>query len=200
MAEYEKDTKLDHVERFHEDNLYIPSRTIYFGSSEPGYDMDIVNAFTVSQAIKNLHILEKINHKPITLLLNTPGGSWEDGMAVYDLIQTIISKVTIVGMGKIYSMGSIIMQAGDKRLMTENAYMMIHDGSDGYDGNTKSFEAWAKFSKITRYRMYNIYFEKMKRKNKKITLQEIELMCAHDKIFTAEEAVKVGLADKIVGE
>ncbi len=187
------------MEVFHENNIYIPSRTIYFGSSEPGFDMDTVNAFTVGQTIKNLHVLDKINSKPITLLLNTPGGNWEDGMAVYDIIKTLKSRVTIIGMGKIYSMGSIIMQAGHTRLMTENAYMMIHDGSDAYDGNTKSFEAWASHSKITRYKMYNIYFDKMKVKNKKITLEKIELMCAHDKIFTADEAVKVGLADMIGG-
>lgn len=192
---------VDYIERFHIDNIYIPTRTVYFGSSQAGVETTgEVNSYTVGQTIKNLHILDELNHKPITLLLNTPGGSWEDGMAVYDVIKSLKSEVTIVGMGKIYSMGSIIMQAGDKRLLMSNSYVMIHDGTESYDGNSKAFEAWAGFAKQTRMRMYEIYHDKMQKKDPRINIDQIEKMCAHDKIFNAEEAIEIGLADRVIGE
>lgn len=200
-----KDTKKmlislsDSIEKFHADNIYVPSRTVYFGASTAGLeDTDDVNAYTVAQAIKNLHILDSLAHDEITLLLNTPGGTWDDGMAMYDVINKLKSDVIILGIGKIYSMGSIIMQAGRERYLMENASMMIHDGSDGYCGNSKSFEAWAEYSKKIRYTMYHIYYEKMKKCNSKITIKEIEEMCSHDRIFGAKEAVEIGLADEII--
>jgi ATP-dependent Clp protease protease subunit len=185
---------------FHETNLYIPTRTIYFGGVgvDSSSDNDEVNCRTVGQLIKNLHILETREIGPISLLLNTPGGSWEDGIAVYDLINNLKSEVTIIGMGKVWSMGSIIFQAGTKRILMPNSTMMIHDGHDGYVGDAKSFENWAMDSKRVRNIMYNIYYERMKKRNPKITLKDIENMCAHDKILDAKESVEIGLADLVM--
>jgi len=70
---------------FHETNLYLPTRTIYFGGQ--CFDEDVVTSQTVAQLIKNLHILEHREIAPISILLNTIGGSWESGIAVYDVIK-----------------------------------------------------------------------------------------------------------------
>lgn len=200
MSKRISDLFLANVEKFHSDNLYVPTRTIYFGGTGLDFENteDEVNCRTVGQFIKNLHILESKEIAPISVLLNTPGGSWEDGMAVYDLIQNLKSKVNILGMGKVWSMGGIIFQAGYKRILMPNATIMIHDGRDGYVGDSKSFESWAEDSKRVRHVMYKIYYENMKKKKPRITLQDIEDMCSHDKIFTAKDAVRWGLADRIL--
>lgn len=193
---------LTDYDKFHEYNLFIPTRTIYFagktGNIIEGEVADEVTSSTTAELIKNLQILEHREIAPISILLNSCGGSWEDGMAVYDFIKASKSHVTIIGLGKIYSMGSVIMQAGDDRILTQNSYMMIHDGSEGYIGTPRSFEAWAKFSEATRSTMYKIYYDRMKKKNRRITLKEIEKICSHDTIYTAEQAVQVGLADEII--
>jgi ATP-dependent Clp protease protease subunit len=200
MTKKPNNSFLDHAIHFHETNLHMSTRTIYFGSVgvDSNTDSDEVNCRTVGQLIKNLHILETKEIGPISLLLNTPGGSWEDGIAVYDLLKSLKSEVTIIGMGKIWSMGSIIFQAGKKRVLLPNTTILIHDGTDGYIGDAKSFENWAEDSKRVRNIMYNIYYDGMKKKNPKITLKDIENMCAHDKILNAEEAIKIGLADEII--
>lgn len=199
MAKRISDLFLANVEKFHSDNLYIPTRTIYFGGTNVlDDDPDEVNCKTAGQLIKNLHILDNKEKGPITIMLSTPGGNWEDGIAMYDVIKKIKSSVTIMGMGKLYSMGSIIMQAGDRRLLMPNSTMMIHDGSDGFEGNAKDYENWAEFSKHVRKTMYKIYYDKMKKKKTKITLKDVEEMCEHDNWFTAKEAIKVGLADRLM--
>ena len=199
MVKRINDLFLANVEKFHSDNLYIPTRTIYFGgTSLLDDDPDEVNCKTAGQLIKNLHILENKEKGPITILMSTPGGSWEDGIAMYDLIKKAKSNITIVGMGKLYSMGSIILQGADKRVLMPNATIMIHDGNDGYNGDAKSYENWAEFSKHTRKTMYKIYYDKMKKKKAKITLKDVEEMCGHDNWFTAKEAVRIGLADRIM--
>lgn len=199
MAKRISDLFLANVEKFHSDNLYIPTRTAYFGGTNILDDVpDEVNCKTAGQLIKNLHILEAKEIAPISILMSTPGGSWEDGIAVYDLINKLKSKIIIIGLGKLYSMGSLIFQAADRRILMTNTTIMIHDGSDGFYGDAKAYENWAEFSKHVRKTMYKIYYDKMKKKKSKITLQDIENMCAHDTWFTAEEAVKMGLADKIM--
>jgi ATP-dependent Clp protease, protease subunit len=184
-------------ELFHNTNLYVPSRTVYFGGQP--YDEDVVTSQTVATLIKNLHILEHREIAPISILLNTVGGSWEAGIAVYDIIQSLQSEITIVGMGQVYSMGSVIIQAADKRVLTPNTYMMIHDGTEYYEGDPKKIERWLEVSKAVLLKMYDIYWQKMKKKNKKIKFSEVEKLCAIDTIYNAEEAVKLGLADEIMG-
>ena len=183
-------------EMFHEVNLYVPTRTIYFGGQY--YDEDVVTSQTVSQLIKNLHILEHREISPISILLNTRGGSWESGIAVYDIIKKLKSPVNIIGLGQVYSMGSIILQSASKRILTENTYIMCHDGSEGYEGDPKMIERWMEVSRAVRLKMYDIYWQKMKIKNKKIKLRDVEKMCAIDTLFTAHEAVDIGLADEVM--
>jgi len=188
------------LSEFHEHNLFLPTRTIYFGGKNNEEDSDVVTSYTVAELIRNLHILEQREIAPISILLNTCGGSWEDGIGVYDIIKSLHSPVTIIGIGKVYSMGSIIIQAGERRVLTKNTFMLIHDGSEGYYGHSKDFETWAKFSEKTRKIMYKIYYQRMKKTRKNITLKEIEELCSHDTIYSSEQAVIMGLADDIIGE
>jgi len=185
------------MELFHDTNLYIPTRTVYFGGGV--INEDIVDSVTIAQVIKNLQILEHRDQgESITLVLNSCGGSWEDGIALYDMIRALKSPVNILAMGKVYSMGSVILQAGDKRIMTKHTAMMIHDGLEGVEAPPKAFEAWGEWSKVTRKQMYEIYYEQMVKKSPDITLGEIESMCSHDTILSAKNAVDVGLADIIM--
>ena len=194
-----RDPLMGYIEALHDINLYIPTRTIYFGGDT--INEDVVNPTTVAQTIKNLLVLEyQDNTKPITLILNSCGGSWFDGVGLYDIIKSLKSHVTIMAIGKVFSMGSIILQAGDRRIITKHTFMMIHDGNDGYEGTPKSFEAWGENSKVTRLQCYKIYREQMRKKNPKITLKQIENLCSHDTIFDAEQCVEKGLADQIMDE
>ena len=186
---------IDYISKFHEDNLYLPARAIYFGGQD---NDDEVNCRNVGQVIKNLYILDNINHSTITLFLNSPGGEVEDGLALYDVIRSLKSRVVIIGLGKVYSMSSIIMQAGAKRLMMPNSYFMIHDGKIGYEGNSKDYEAWAGWSKKVRKLTYKIYYDRMKERRSRITYAEIEDMCASDTILSADEAVEMGLVDEVI--
>ena len=83
--------------------------------------------------------------------------------------------------------------------MSRMSIMMVHDGREWYDGEVKNFEAWGEFSKKHfRAYAYKIYYKKMKEKNKRITMKKVEQMCNIDNIFTAKEAVKLGLADRLI--
>lgn len=92
----------------------------------------------IAQPIDNtvLHYLIKVlghlcdqNEDPITIYLNTPGGSVVDGLAVYDLLKKYNKHTTIniIATGACMSMGLIILQAGAKRLATPHTTFLMHE-------------------------------------------------------------------------
>ena len=188
------------IEIFHNNGLFIPTRTIYIGSmreiGENNSEESGVDFEEAKNAIKNIHILDSINHKQITIILNDVGGDEYHGFAIYDALKKAKSPIKIIVYGQAMSMGSIILQAGNKRLIMPNSVLMIHDGTAGVNTESKSAESWGRESKRIREQMYQIYYSKMKKK--RITLKEIEKMCEHDNIITPKRAIKLGLADKII--
>lgn len=191
------------IDTFHDYGLYVPHRTIFMGSQDYSLDGDEsgTDGKMAENIIKNLTILEAINQEPITIILNNLGGDVYHGLAIYDAIKACKSHVTIKVFGSAMSMGSIILQAADKRLMAPNAKQMIHYGSMGMsDVHTKTFQKWAKeIGKVDSW-MEEMYLSKIKEKHQDFTVARLKGMLDHDTIMTAEESVNIGLADLILGE
>lgn len=86
---------------------------------------DATSALIVAQLL----FLEAENpKKPISLYINSPGGSVTAGMAIYDTMQYIQSPVSTVCIGQACSMGSLLLAAGESgsRSILPNARVMIH--------------------------------------------------------------------------
>jgi ATP-dependent Clp endopeptidase proteolytic subunit ClpP len=185
------------------DYSYLPSkRFIYVGShdaemthesGESGTDCQMAEFF-----LKAITHLDKISKQPIIIHMNNLGGSWYHGMSMYDAIRASEAHIYGICWGHAMSMGSIIIQACDSRIVAPHCTFMIHDGFESLGGTSKAVEAWAKYATKTRHRMYEIYMQRMKAARPRITLKKIEDFCSHDTIFTAEEAVDQGLADWVL--
>ncbi len=197
MPRYHKDD----IDKYFDYNIFVPQRILYLGSKsylddqeESGTDHEMFEYF-----FKGLTFLEFSSaEKPIIVHMNNLGGDWYHGMAIFNAIRACRCHITIVALGHCMSMGSIIFQAGDTRIIAQDCTMMIHDGTETLMGTPKSVENWAKHSKDVRKRMYDIYYKRMKSKKPRITLKKIEEMCSHDTILSADEAVSLGLADSIM--
>lgn len=72
--------------------------------------------------------------QPIQVIINSPGGSVFDGLAMYDLMRSVDVEIQTVVSGMAASMGSILLCAGDKRAATPSAQVMIHQPSGGGRG------------------------------------------------------------------
>ena len=119
---------------------------------DPGVDYKMAATF-----YKNIRILDKISRDPIIIHMHSVGGSWNDGMAIFDAIQLSKSYVTIISYGQAESMSSVILQAADKRVMMPNSYFMCHFGSSGYSGNYLDVQKGAAFEKRITELMLDIY-------------------------------------------
>ncbi len=69
-----------------------------------------INQKVAERVIKTLFLLDGIdNKKPITVIINSPGGEVFSGFAIYDIMKSISSPIITLVTGFAASMGSIIM-------------------------------------------------------------------------------------------
>lgn len=190
----------DDLERFHDYDIYVPSRTIYVGSvqvSEDGEGSGCDPALS-ERVSKNLHFLDATSWDPITILLNNMGGDEYACFAIIDAIQACQSEVTVKVLGAAMSAGSLILQAADRRLMTKHAVQMIHYGTWGNNDHSKTLQKLAKEgARIDRW-MEEWYMAKIKEKHPTFKRAQVAKLLDHDTYLTAEESVALGLADEVV--
>jgi len=183
--------------------LYLHS---YIANSEedPGVDYKMAASF-----YKNIRMLDTINHEPIIIHMSSIGGSWGDGMTIFDSIVACESYVTIIAYGQAESMSSIILQAADKRVLTPNAYFMCHFGSSGYEGGYLDFQKSAAFEKRQTGKMLDIYIDAcmsgkyFKERYSKLSRGKVESFLKRkfkegDWYLDANEAVYYGLSDYVL--
>jgi ATP-dependent Clp protease protease subunit len=180
------------IDRFFEHNLHVETRTLYLGDDES----EGINGNVASKVVKGLHLLGASPDKPITIYINSFGGCWFNGMAIYDAIKACPCEVTALVVGSAMSMGSIFLQAADNRVIYPNATIMVHDGYESrVDDTPKTFQNWAEYSKMSQRMMYEIYAERSGR-----PASFWRRKCAADLILSAKEAKELGLVDSIYGE
>ena len=133
--------------------------------------------------------------KEISFYINSPGGIVWSGLAVYDTMQYISSKIMTICIGQAASAGSLLLAAGEKdmRFSLPNSRIMIHQPSGGYQGQVTDLEIQTNEIIKTKKRLNQIY-AKHTGKN----IKEVELIMERDKYFSPDEAIKFGLIDKIV--
>jgi len=192
----------EEIDRYFDYGIFVKERILSLESlssdddeGESGTDYEMFSNF-----IKGLTFLSRLSEDPITVQMNNRGGDWFHGMAIYDAIRACRCHITIIAYAYCCSMGSVIFQAGDHRIITPDCVLMVHDGTEDLSGPTRSVENWAVYSKVLRQRMYEIYLARIKAKKPKSkwTLKKIEDLCTHDRIFTAQKAVDIGLADQVL--
>lgn len=200
--------KTDDIDKFFDYGINMPSRTIYLGSGS--FDSDGnesgVDGFLAERTIKSLHLLDNSDaqsdagNKPITIICNCVGGDEVHGMGIYDAIKACKNYVEVRVFGYAMSMGSVIIQAADKIVIAPSARMMIHYGTSSFSGHAPTGHKWDEESKKLDRWMEKIYLEKIKASpgNKSFPLKKLKEWLMADTFFSAEEAVKIGLADEIL--
>lgn len=192
----------DEIDRLFDYDIYLTTRTIIMRShsvdenGESGTDAEMAQ-----RVIKGLHILDSAapnGDKPITIIMNNPGGDEYDGLGIYDAIKACKNHVTIIVYGKAMSMGGIILQAADKRIMSSNARFMMHYGTFSIDANAQDAYKWVEENKKIDLWMEELFLEKMQEKDPSMTLTKLREMLKADFIVIAKEAVRLGLADEIL--
>ena len=155
-------TNKENIDKWFDNNIDLDNRIIYMGSiHKEDNEESGVDAFMAESIIKGMHILETKNQEPITILMNNPGGDFFHGLAIYDAVKYSSCHCTIKVYGHAMSMGSVILQAADTRIMMPNSRFMIHFGYDSQSNHSKVVEKWIDEGKRLGHEMENIYLDVM---------------------------------------
>ena len=134
--------------------------------------------------------------RPIRIEMNSPGGTINSGFQMIDDL-TVVGQtcpITIAVRGQAASMAAVVLQAAKTRLIGPHAYVMLHRASFGVEGSAEQIEDSIEEVKMFEKRIYEIV---AKRSGKTVDFWKKQLGRRKDIWYTAEEAVKIGLADSI---
>lgn len=158
---------------------------------------------------KNVRYLNSISIEPILVHMHLPGGVWGDCMGIYDTIKLSQSKIIVVAYASAESASSVILQAGDLRILMPNTNVLIHYGSISVDNEHKAALSWVQWSEKESEKMIDIFTEKYinsdlaktkklkKMMAKKHIISQLANKC--DWILAAQEAVNYNFADGVLG-
>ena len=102
-----------------------------------------VNDDSANLVVAQIHFLQAQDaKKPVSMYINSPGGSVTAGLAIYDTMQFISCPVHTYCIGQAASMGAVLLTAGEKghRFALPNARIMIHQPWGGAEGKASDIE------------------------------------------------------------
>ncbi|MBI3966374.1 MAG: ATP-dependent Clp protease proteolytic subunit [Chloroflexi bacterium] len=138
--------------------------------------------------------------RPITIYINSGGGSVGAGLAIMEMIYRLKReyKVTIntVVTGYAYSMGAIVVQAGDKRTMGHFSTMMLHSSSWMLSGeDEKIFKDYQKLAKHYQQIVGELFARRSGQRDARWWTRFI--YSGRDKFLSARECLELGLVDEV---
>jgi ATP-dependent Clp protease, protease subunit len=139
--------------------------------------------------------LDHINHDPIKIIVNSPGGHVESGDTIHDLIQFIESPVAVIGTGWVASAGTHIFLGADKdrRFCLPNTRFLIHQPSGGAGGKATDIAIQAKEIVKMRERLGRVISDRTGQKLERV-MEDIE----RDYWMTTDEAKAYGILGKVI--
>lgn len=145
--------------------------------------------------VSELLYLDSLNHEPINLYINSPGGSITSGMAIYDTMNFIKSKVSTVCIGLAASMAAFLLSCGEKnqRYALPNSEIMIHQPLGGAKGQATEIQIAAERIIKLKRKLNKILSE-----NTNQNIKKIEKDTERDHFLSPKEALEYGLIDKVL--
>ena len=166
----------------------LKERIIFLGSP--------INDAVANTVIAQLLFLNSENQdKDIQLFINSPGGSVTAGLAIYDTMQYVKPEISTICIGMAASMAATLLAAGEngKRFALPNSEILLHQIMGGAKGQASDVAIRAGQILKVKDRL-----NKILAKHTSQPLSKIEKDTDRDFYMTSEEAVKYGIADKVI--
>jgi len=131
----------------------------------------------------------------IVIELMSHGGDAMVGLAFYDRIRKHKGNVTVVAYGMVASAAVIILAAGDKRYMAENAWVMVHDDTTLVTEEDRVSQAEMKLKTSRRLEDQWCKILASRTKTSAVTWQHLQ---ETETYLSSSECFKLGLIDKVI--
>ncbi|MGV9182811.1 ATP-dependent Clp protease proteolytic subunit [Arcanobacterium canis] len=156
-----------------------------------------VDDASADDIMAQLLVLESLDPEaPITMYINSPGGSFTALTAIYDTMQYIKPQIQTVCLGQAASAAAVLLAAGSpgRRLALPNARILIHEPAmQGAQGQASDLEIIAdEVDRMNRWIIDTIAAHTGQ------DPQQVKKDVSRDKILTAQQAKEYGLVDQVL--
>ena len=184
------DERKDNIAMIDVFSKLMSNRIIYLGTGVDDYVANVMNA-------QLLYLSHQDPKAPITIYINSPGGSVYAGLGIYDTLKYIESPIHTVNTGIAASMAAVILAAGDNgnRKSLKHARTMIHQPMGGAWGQASDMEITTKEVLKLKKELYICLSNDTGK-----SIIEIENDADRDYWLTAVEAKKYGLIDSVIAD
>ncbi|UOE96069.1 head maturation protease, ClpP-related [Alkalihalobacillus sp. LMS39] len=162
------------------------SKITIYGDIGESWWGEYITATDVENALKN------ITTSSVHVHVNSYGGDVFDGIAIYNQLKNHSAKIIMHIDGIAASAASIIAMAGDEIVMGLGSMLMIHEGSTFAWGTKTDIRKTLNALEGIDKSIADIYMGRYKGER-----NEIDTMIVNETWFTSNEAVEVGLADRV---
>lgn len=146
--------------------------------------------------------LSKLNtSQALTVRIHSPGGSVTEGLGIRNLLRAYAGDLTTICVGFAASIASIILLAGKKVKMADNAYLMIHRPYGGVFGNADEMKRTADTLENMDENLLDIYVDAIQARGKSEagTREKVWDWMQNETWFTARQALEYGFIDEVIG-
>ena len=143
--------------------------------------------------IAQLLYLDSVSHDDIFIYINSPGGSIISGLALYDTMNFVKSKVVTICVGLAASMAAFILSSGNVRYALTNSEIMIHEPSTKVSGNASDIFNHSKWLERIKDKVDLILA-----KNTNHAINEIIAATLRDNFMDSKGAKEFGIIDDIL--
>jgi ATP-dependent Clp protease protease subunit len=155
----------------------------------------------IDDAVANLVIAQLLfletedPDRDVQVYINSPGGSVDAGMGIYDTMQYIKPDVSTICVGVAASMAAVLLAGGakSKRYALPNSRVMIHQPFGGYQGKATEVKVWTEELLKAREKLIDLLHDHTGQSREKIE-GDIE----RDYFMSAEEAKVYGIVDDVL--
>ncbi len=170
------------------DEMLLENRVIFLVG-------EINHASATGVLMRMLYLQSQKKEMDISLYINSPGGSVDDTLAIYDTMQFLSCDVATYCVGRAQSGGAVVLAAGakGKRFILPHARVMIHQPYGGVTGQASDVEIQAEEILKAKQQINEILASHSGK-----TPEQVEEDSERDRFFSAREAKEYGLVDEVV--
>jgi ATP-dependent Clp protease protease subunit len=163
-------------------------RIIFLGLPIDDYVANIIQA-------QLLYLDSSDPGKDISIYFNTPGGSVNAGLGIYDTMQFISADIATICTGMAASMGAVLLTAGTKgkRSALKHSRIMIHQPMGGAEGVASDIEITVREIVKLKKELYEIIAL-----HSGNSIEKVEKDSDRDYWMTSQEAKDYGMIDEIL--
>ncbi len=170
------------------DELLLENRVIFLIG-------EINYSSATSVIMRLLYLQQQKTGVDINLYINSPGGSVDDTLAIYDTMRFLNCDIATYCIGKAMSGGAVVLASGTKgkRFILPHAKVMIHQPYGGVYGQTTDIQIQAEEILKTKKLLNELLA-----KHTGQTPEKVEADSERDRYFSAQEAKAYGLVDDVI--